>query len=283
MSMEFASPRGKDLAYLRDVADETGGLLDNLSEGKLLEDGPDIAARLPDTQIDCYRRRAKATCHLHNLLQLLNPEQRPINTVWPVAWGEGRWPFMSLQTLGSAVCNLLAQWGLSEAIGAVGTSRKWTPVMPDDLLGKLGRTRDELLRNANIPGVHLIELHRLTTVLPETVELLERGLSELRQVIAEASSGAPDPSVDDSAFRPAKEFLATPFDTYKEIKRVLKDNPWIRHRKPSANRLEIHAGDWLKFRSNQTADPPDSEAAIVDAVLETERAKQEIKKNTAGK
>lgn len=55
---------------------------------------------------------------------------------------------------------------------------------------------------------------------------------------------------DDSAFRPAKDFLdATRFTTYKRLHAALKGNPWIRTRKPSKNRLLVHAGDWLAFIS----------------------------------
>src|SRR5262249_60067344 len=55
---------------------------------------------------------------------------------------------------------------------------------------------------------------------------------------------------DDSAFRPAKEMLKEPFGTYKAINRALEDNPWIRRKSPSSNRLLIHAGDWSKFWPN---------------------------------
>lgn len=54
----------------------------------------------------------------------------------------------------------------------------------------------------------------------------------------------------DSPFRPAKEFLdATAITSHKRLATVLKNNPWIRTRKPSKQRLEIHAGDWMRFRS----------------------------------
>jgi hypothetical protein len=53
---------------------------------------------------------------------------------------------------------------------------------------------------------------------------------------------------DDTAFRPAKEFLdATRFTTFKRLRAVLKRNPWVRTRKPSPQRLEIHAGDWHRY------------------------------------
>jgi hypothetical protein len=55
---------------------------------------------------------------------------------------------------------------------------------------------------------------------------------------------------DDSSFRPAKEFLdGSAVTSHKRLAGILKRNPWIRTRKPSKQRLEVHAGDWMRFRS----------------------------------
>src|SRR5262249_37334622 len=88
---------------------------------------------------------------------------------------------------------------------------------------------------------------------------------------------------DPDSFRPARDFLIAPFDTFKAISRVLKKNHWIRRRKPSKQRLEIHAGDWHKFLSqNPSDDMFDQSAAVVDAMLETEKRKDEIRRNREG-
>ncbi len=59
-------------------------------------------------------------------------------------------------------------------------------------------------------------------------------------------AGAPED--DESAYRPAKEFLdAKRFNGYKSLHQALRDNPWIRWNKPSKNRLRIHAGDWRRY------------------------------------
>jgi hypothetical protein len=56
---------------------------------------------------------------------------------------------------------------------------------------------------------------------------------------------------------------------------VLRANPWIRWRKPSPQRLEIHAGDWHKFlqQPSKSADPLDAPADLVDAVMSVESRK----------
>src|SRR5262249_35465515 len=53
-------------------------------------------------------------------------------------------------------------------------------------------------------------------------------------------------AADESAFRPAKEFLCTDFPTYKAIDRFLERHPEIRQYRPEGrfNRRNIHAGDW---------------------------------------
>jgi hypothetical protein len=95
---------------------------------------------------------------------------------------------------------------------------------------------------------------------------------------------------DDSAYRPASEFLAPErFPTLKAIGKALAANPWIRSRRPTgkngkpiSNRLNIHAGDWHKFVNQSQGDPLDQPASVVDAVLETEKRKAAIR-NKAGK
>jgi hypothetical protein len=55
---------------------------------------------------------------------------------------------------------------------------------------------------------------------------------------------------EDDPYRPAKEFLGLDgADTYKALRATLKRHPQIRTRKPSPQRLEIHAGDWLAVTS----------------------------------
>jgi len=55
--------------------------------------------------------------------------------------------------------------------------------------------------------------------------------------------------VDLTAYRPAKEFLGEDVPTYKALRRVLRENPHIRTRKPGPQRLEVHAGDWAAWKA----------------------------------
>lgn len=94
------------------------------------------------------------------------------------------------------------------------------------------------------------------------------------------------PTEDPTAYRPAREFLDKDrFQTYKAIRNFLKDNPSIRWRKPSTQRLEIHSGDWRRCLAEQTTQmsPYDCPAVIVDAVLEKEQRQQQIRQQKARK
>ena len=75
--------------------------------------------------------------------------------------------------------------------------------------------------------------------------------------------------VDDDAFRPASEFVKGPFDTFAKVRKVLKQNTWIRTQKPNKQRLKIHAGDWQKFLNVGPAsvDPLDLPAEMVDKAV----------------
>lgn len=76
--------------------------------------------------------------------------------------------------------------------------------------------------------------------------------------------GTPD---DASAFVPASSLWQDRFGTYRQFKAWLDRTPTIRYRKPSANRLEIHAGDWAKHWAAADQDSFErlDEAAIADA------------------
>jgi hypothetical protein len=83
-------------------------------------------------------------------------------------------------------------------------------------------------------------------------------------------TGAPLPARDATAFVPAKELLKKPFDTYPRLRAALEKNRWIRTRKPSPQRLEVHAGDWHRFLAQRQSAPPDPldlPAEVVDAAV----------------
>src|SRR5262249_35883609 len=96
----------------------------------------------------------------------------------------------------------------------------------------------------------------------------------------------PEPTDDPTAYRPASEFIeGSRFSTLRAIRKVLDANPKIRRRRPHAktgkqipNRLEIHAGDWLAFIHAKSVDPSDMPANVVDAVMEQEQRKVEIRR-----
>ena len=83
------------------------------------------------------------------------------------------------------------------------------------------------------------------------------------------------PADDDSAYRPASELRNsnTPPMTHKQLL-AARRNPWIRRRKPSKQRLSIHAGDWSRYVAMlNTAGfaALDLNAATADAFMEGRR------------
>ena len=99
-------------------------------------------------------------------------------------------------------------------------------------------------------------------------------------------------ALDSSAFRPAKEFLDPEhYKTHKQLCAALKANPWIRTRKPSPQRLEIHAGDWQRFRTGVETDAfaaldttTQVESSTVKQFLAESRQRQDqIRRRKAGK
>jgi hypothetical protein len=106
------------------------------------------------------------------------------------------------------------------------------------------------------------------------------------------ADAAPEPpseaTGDCSAYSPAKDFLdADRFPTFKALRTFLTKHPEIRTRKPSPQRLEIHAGDWMRhFRGKDGAafDALDTSPEAVEAFLaESKARREEILCRKAGK
>jgi hypothetical protein len=96
------------------------------------------------------------------------------------------------------------------------------------------------------------------------------------------------PADDDSAFRPASEFLdPSRVPDYKRLQRILRANPWIRTRKPSPQRLQIHAGDWHDCLSRLDAagfDALDARPELVaDFLNEAGNRQEEVRRRKSGK
>jgi hypothetical protein len=122
---------------------------------------------------------------------------------------------------------------------------------------------------------------------------LDRVMSMLAVEATPALAGAERrqedaPPADDSAFRPANRLLdSTRFTHFKRLHAALKANPWIRTRKPSRQRLEVHAGDWDRYLAMLDAagfDALDVAAETAVAFMaEAHRRQDEIRSRKAGK
>jgi len=58
---------------------------------------------------------------------------------------------------------------------------------------------------------------------------------------------------DWSAFTPASELAGDEYTSgIKELRKILKAQPWIRSVKPHKNRLLVHAGDWNRYKKQRS-------------------------------
>jgi hypothetical protein len=104
------------------------------------------------------------------------------------------------------------------------------------------------------------------------------------EAVAEVTTQVGD---DDSAYRPASEFVARDCRNYKEFQKILKDNGSIRKRNPSPQRLEVHAGDWMKYMAAKAKagfDSLDIRGEVVDEIQEqaNRQAELRLQKQQAG-
>ena len=82
---------------------------------------------------------------------------------------------------------------------------------------------------------------------------------------------------DPRSFMPASQALADwkPGADFKKLNKVLTALPYIRTRKPSPQRLEIHAGDWARFRRFwEDASSQDDDDRMAEVRTNVERAKK---------
>jgi hypothetical protein len=84
---------------------------------------------------------------------------------------------------------------------------------------------------------------------------------------------------DSAAYVPARDVLhESSIQSYPELHRILRENPGIGTRKPTANRLEIHAGDWLRYRARLRRQDELAVDAAAEKVAEVEREKEAIRR-----
>jgi hypothetical protein len=114
-----------------------------------------------------------------------------------------------------------------------------------------------------------------------TTKMFATSLLELASDI-EAEDEARVPPLGSDDLLPAKLFLdSVRFTSYKRLHAALKANPWIRHDKPSPQRLRIHPGDWRRYTAmldEAGFDALDVSAQSIDAFMaEVRRRQEEIK------
>jgi hypothetical protein len=116
---------------------------------------------------------------------------------------------------------------------------------------------------------------------------LRREFSLARQRARDQGPTGDNPQPDDAAFVPASSLLFDQYDTLKKLKAMLRLNPQIRTRKPSPQRLLVHAGDWhraLGQLKGASPDPLDLPAETVDAMVQDVQARKAIEQcRKAGK
>ena len=75
---------------------------------------------------------------------------------------------------------------------------------------------------------------------------------------------------DDDAWVPISTVWRDKFETYKQCKAFLNSTNQIRTRKPNKQRLDVHAGDWVRFwrrQSDEAFEELDSPSEQVEALI----------------
>jgi hypothetical protein len=132
----------------------------------------------------------------------------------------------------------------------------------------------------------LVRVRRFASQLRQSSEAISASTAAEHQPskpLAELPRQADRSMTDESSFRPAKELIdpnGYPAN-FGELHRVLAENPWIRTRRPTSrrtgqsikNRLEVHAGHWVKFlalrkkRQHGSTDVLDQPAEVVAGIV----------------
>lgn len=115
---------------------------------------------------------------------------------------------------------------------------------------------------------------------PQVLQLL--GQSEFREADnrepTDAGEVQPD---DDGDFVLITTLLnqQDEFETRSKLKRFLDETPEIRTRKPSKNRFEVHAGDWMRYWKSKAHDRFESldSEGVQDALADYEARKDRVR------
>ena len=140
------------------------------------------------------------------------------------------------------------------------------------------------------------DLHRLRLIFPTLLYFNQRQghvpaidmcalspilqrLREARDTLLAAMVAPPAASVaDETAYIPATNIVGEStglgVKDLKDLRRVLKDHPWIKTRKPSKQRLEVHAGDWIRYLRERYAVLDSRSIEPVIKEIEQQRAKE---------
>lgn len=122
---------------------------------------------------------------------------------------------------------------------------------------------------------------RLRAKVLDGCELLALAIQQEADALPAAASVA-----DETAYIPATNVIEESTELgvkdFKDLRRILKDNPQIKTHKPSKQRLEVHAGDWSRYkRQLHTALDSEKIKPMIEAV-EQRMAKERKDKRAAG-
>ncbi len=112
---------------------------------------------------------------------------------------------------------------------------------------------DSLYRSHGLPGV---PQDKPRPIVPNNCDALVLITDKGRAAIAQDNTLAENVS---DAYISIGKLWPEHFDTYRKAQGFLADHPEIRTRKPSKNRLEVHAADWIKYWSGQQSEPSDAQ------------------------
>lgn len=248
----------------------------------------------PSEQLICQRLQAI----LHPLLKRLETCLKAKKSKYPPICPD----FPEEEARAAARCLLQLGWEEDgrEVAKTWRLLRDWTvgPVM-DEFLAEMAASKPEEAQRLRDLFGPFPSIEELAATVQERERRNQQFLVEVRRIAdhlrrlltavvppadGPKTGGTP---VDDSAFLPASTFLdKTRFKTYKQLRAALEARSTIRTRKPSPQRLEIHAGDFLRYcKELDTADfealDRTADRTTIHFLAELHRRQEDIKRRKA--
>lgn len=125
-------------------------------------------------------------------------------------------------------------------------------------------------------GLRLLQIIAKRLVSDLDVILAHEGEQRARQQREAELARQRQDELDDAAYVSAKDVLhPATIPDFKALHKILRENPWIQHKKPGDNRLMVHAGDLTRCLAQKRREEERASAAAEDHLDELARLKEQ--------